>query len=352
MIHLINRKYMQDTTDSMLFTPIVEDIIAKAGRVNVTVWARSSKADINLESHLYLLKLFLKGFGRIKRTDTVFVTSTPPFLSFVILFMRFFKRFKVIVQVQDLYPDIMKFLSWKYKFTYYIFYPFAYILYKQADSFLTISDCIAKQLIENYNIQPGRISVAENWTDIDDIEFKEVQPTNKIIYIGNIGRAHDYSYFVDFVLAGNIPSLDIVIKTDNSSKINVFNSAKLSADGLKAQSLPSFIEWNHDRYSKEELAAYLLQFDYSFLFIGQDFDRILFPCKIYSSLSQLLPVIFFGPEESYINQWLEENELGFHYSRIAENYRKLNLYRHNIHKYNLLNTFEKKINKISKIILE
>jgi len=334
----------------MLFTPIVEDIIAENGRGNVLVWARSPDADVNLESSAYLIRLFIKGFSSIKKGDTVFVTSTPPFLSFVVLFLRLFKRFRVIFQVQDLYPDIMKFLSWKYKLVYYAVYPFSWILYQKVDLYLTISDRIKDQLIKNYNINAAHITVVENWTDIDNTALTQVQASNRIIYIGNIGKAHDYTYFLDYILKKNCP-WDIVIKTDNSSKINVFNSNELNGNGLKTHELPGFIEWNHKRYSKDELSEYLRGFDYSIVFLGKDFDRILFPCKIYSSLSMLMPVIFFGPEDSFVNQWLEKNNLGFHYSKIEENYDKINFYRENIYQYNISNPFEQKINTISKIIL-
>lgn len=350
MIYLISRKYAEDTTDSMLFTPIVEDVIKKVGRENVVILASGKNADVNIGEKNYLLNLFWYGIKNIKRNDTVFVTSTPPFLSITILTLRMFKKFRVIYQIQDLYPDIMKFLDFKYRIIYYLVYPFAYLLYKHVDTFLTISDNIKKQIVENYAINPSRIIVAENWTDIDSIEFSERKLSNKIIYIGNIGRAHDYSYFLEYVMKKESRHT-IVIKTDNTSKIKLFKSSTSLANGLKDYTLPDFIEWNHTRYNKEVLAKFLSEFDYSIVFLGKGFDRILFPCKIYASLSLLMPVIFFGPEDSFINLWLEKNNLGFHYSKIDENYLKINFYRKHIYEFNQSNTFSQKVNIISKTII-
>lgn len=351
MIHLISRKYLEDTTDSMLFTPIVESVINLVGKKNVTVWAISKDADVNLGTKFYLINLFRYGFAKIKKGDTVFVTSTPPFLSLVILILRVFKKFRIVFQVQDLYPDIMNFLSAKYRVVYICVYPLAYMLYKKVDTFITISDCIKEQIKENYSIDPKKIIVVQNWTDIENIPFSEKEASNKVIYIGNIGKAHDYSYFLKYVNSGNIP-LDIVIKTDNTSKIKVFKSSRVLANGLKDYILPNFISWNHTRYSKEDLAVFLSDFDYSVVFLGEGFDRILFPCKIYSSLSLLMPVIFFGPENSFVNKWLEDNKLGFHYSRINQNYNKLNMYRKSIYQFNQLNPDSENILLISKTIIK
>lgn len=350
MFHLISRKYLEDTTDSMLFTPIVEGVKNSVGKVNVTVWATSKGADVNLGTKYYLVKLFRYGFTKIKRGDTVFVTSTPPFLSWVILIIRLFKKFRVVFQVQDLYPDILKYLSVKYKIIYFCVHPFAYILYKKVDTFITISNYIKEQIQNNYSIDPLKIIVVQNWTDIDNIGFSEKKTSNKVIYIGNIGKAHDYSYFLNYVNSNDV-SVEIVIKTDNTSKIKVFRSTQTFANGLKDYALPDFISWNHTRYSKEDLAAFLSEFDYSIVFLGEGFDRILFPCKIYSSLSLLMPVIFFGPEDSYVSKWLEENNLGFHYTKVNQNYHKINMYRRSIYEFNQLNPNAEKIKIISKTIV-
>lgn len=351
MIHLISRKYLEDTTDSMLFTPIVESVIDFAGKNNVTVWATSRDADVMLGTKYYLYNLIIYGFKYIKKNDTVFITSTPPFLSLVILFIRFFKKFRVVLQVQDLYPDIMNYLSFKYRIFYTCLHPIAFILYKKVDTFLTISDCIKEQIQKNYSIRSQNIVVVQNWTDIENISYSDRNISNKVIYIGNIGKAHDYSYFLEYLNHHKIP-LEIVIKTDNTSKIKVFKSSKILANGLKDYILPNFISWNHTRYTKLELAKFLLEFDYSFVFLGEGFDRVLFPCKIYSSLSLLIPVIFFGPKDSFVSQWLEDNNLGFHYSKIEENYNKLNFYRESINQFNLLNPYSQKLKTITKYIIK
>lgn len=350
MIHLINRKYLEDTTDSMLFTPIVENVINRVGQENVTIWATSYNADVNLGTRYYLFNLFIFGLRKIKQNDTVFVTSTPPFLSLVILILRLFKKFRVVFQVQDLYPDIMNFLSFKYRIIYKCVHPLAYIIYRNVDTFITISDCIKEQIINNYSIKPQKIIVVQNWTDIENASFSEKETINKVIYIGNIGKAHDYSYFLEYVNSGNVP-LEIVIKTDNTSKIKIFRSSQSLANGLKDFTLPDFISWNHTRYTKKDLTIFLSSFDYSIVFLGESFDRILFPCKIYSSLSLLMPIIFFGPKDSYVCQWLESNKLGFHYSEIENNYNKINMYRKSIYNFNKLNTDLQKINTISKTII-
>lgn len=350
MIHLVSRKYKEDTTDSMLFTPIVENVKSKVGSSRVYVWAQSLAADVNLGSRP-ALKLLCDAAGKIKQGDTVFVTSTPPHFVFIILIIRCFKEFKIVFQVQDLYPDILKILDWRFKALYYLMILPSYFLYKLVDIFVTVSDEIKEHLIKQYNISEKYIFVEENWTDIECIHLFEKPIANRIVYIGNIGRAHDYNFFLNYIMKEAVTT-EVVIKTDNSSKIKLSNSDKIDANGLKQISLPAYIQWNHTRYSKEELSEFLSGFDYSIVFLGNNFDKILFPCKIYSSLAMLIPVIFFGPKDSYVNIWLEKYNLGFHYSSIKENYKNLDFYRENIDRYNKENSIEKKIEHISQIILK
>ena len=171
MIHLINRKYKEDTTDSMLFTPIVENIISKVGSENVCTWAQSPRADINLGSQPALKLLFYAIF-KIKVGDTIFITSTPTYFVFIILIIRCLKKFKIIFQVQDLYPDILRIFNWEFKIVYYFTFIPSYFLFKLVDVFLTISDEIKHQIIKQYGISANNIFVEENWTDIDCITLK------------------------------------------------------------------------------------------------------------------------------------------------------------------------------------
>ena len=350
MIHLINRKFKEDTTDSMLFTPIVENIRTKIGSEKVIVWAQSPSADVNLGSRP-AFKLLFYAARKINKGDTIFVTSTPPTLVFMILMIRCFRNFKIIFQVQDLYPDMFKLFDWKFKIVYYLSILPSNFLYKFVDVFVTISEEIKHYLIKQYHISEKNIFVEENWTDINCINFNEKPITNRIVYIGNIGKAHDYSFFLNYIMKGDNMN-EIVIKTDNSSKIKLSNSDKIDANGLKKIDLPQFVTWNHTRYSKDELTDFLSKFDYSIVFLGKDFDKLLFPCKIYTSLAMLMPIIYFGHEDSFINRWLITNKLGFHYSTIHENYKNLNFYKMNIERFNKENPIENKIEYISKIILK
>ena len=65
-----------------------------------------------------------------------------------------------------------------------------------------------------------------------------------------------------------------------------------------------------------------------------------------------MPVIFFGPKDSFVNIWLEKYNLGFHYSAIKDNYKNLEFYRNKIDRYNKENPIEKKIEHITQIILK
>lgn len=350
MIHLINRKFNEDTTDCMLFDPIVEKIKSEYLSDQVFVWANSPSADYNLAKSVFSLRYIKLILTKIKKNDTVFITSTPPFQVIILLFFKFFKNFNVIFQIQDLYPDFLKFVSKKYKILYYLIYPFAYLLYKKVDKFITISDSIKDYFSVNYKIKKSKIYVIENWSDIEQINFSPKNISNKIVYIGNIGKAHDCSYFTDYLLKSN-NKIKFSIKTDSVSKLRVSSSLTSNLEKLK-NDFEGRIVWINKRFNKHDLSNYLISFDYSMIFLGKDFDKVLFPCKIYASLDLLIPIIFFGPKNSEILIWLVKNNLGFHYSEIQSKYKNLNLYRESIEKFNFKNSNKNKIKSISNLLLE
>ena len=130
MIYLINRKYKSDTTDSMLFTPIAEKLLERNDHKNILVWSSSNDSDVALNKYFPSLQLFFLGLIKFKSSDTIFITSTPFTYSFALLVVRFFKCFRIIYQVQDLFPDFLNYLDFRYKFLYKILRPIYFFLFQ------------------------------------------------------------------------------------------------------------------------------------------------------------------------------------------------------------------------------
>lgn len=350
MIYLINRKYKSDTTDSMLFTPIVERVLELTEGKNIKVWSSSKESDITLNKHCPSLHLFFLSLRKINSDDKVFITSTPFTYSFAILCARSLKRFRLVYQVQDLYPDFLNYLNVGYKFLYRLLHPICFFLHSNIDLFFTISPQIQKQIISNYRVIPNKVIVVENWSDLTNVEFSYRKLSNQVVYLGNIGRAHDFRYILDH-LSSPLSFIQMTVKTDTKSKDKLLKKISLlNQDRLKK--VNQNLRWESRRLSLDEMPIFLMDFDYSAVALGDGFDQVLFPCKIYSSMALLMPIIFFGPEESYINKWISENGFGFHFSQIEKCYSNLNYYRSNIAKYNVKNPLISKLNLIVRSILD
>ena len=152
---------------------------------------------------------FFNGLGA-KDIDVYYASSTPPINGLIMALLKKFKKFKIVYNLQDIFPDslvntgmtkkgslIWKIGAWVERVTY-----------KAADKIIVISNSM-KQNILNKGVPEEKIEVISNWIDADAVKpvprednklFEEYNiPKDKfiVVYAGNMGAAQGTEVILD-----------------------------------------------------------------------------------------------------------------------------------------------------------
>ncbi len=158
----------------------------------------------------YYVMVLLHGLF-IRRHDIVMALTTPPYIGFVGWFIARLKRAKFVLNVQDLYPEVLAAAKVKASFLAPLFVPLSRILYLLCDKIVVIGDVMAERVLTSNNWLPKqRVTVIENWAD--GREIAPIAPTANpyrerwgisagfvILYSGNMGRAHSFDVFYELM---------------------------------------------------------------------------------------------------------------------------------------------------------
>jgi colanic acid biosynthesis glycosyl transferase WcaI len=183
------------------------------------------------------LKMLLTGLF-MPRRDLVVTMTDPPLLVVVGKIVSRFKRSKHINWCQDLYPDLLPALGFRLpKFAMNFFHGASRRAMKKCDRIIVIGRCMARHLMQS-GIDPKRISVIPNWPDGELVSpkkdftaarleavngarsykelFRDKEPKFRILYSGNLGRAHPVQTILHAatMLAGTNPEIEFVFVGD------------------------------------------------------------------------------------------------------------------------------------------
>lgn len=263
--------------------------------------------------------------SRLKRTDLVITLSDPPMLINVGHILKRFKKNRHIHWCHDLYPDIFPALN--------VNMPNALMDYfkkkshealQSADKIVVVGRCMAQTLI-NQGIDPAHITFIPNWPDyelgkpsrpqaandeaqkIDGSKPFEYQikdgPKFRVLYAGNIGRAHPVDVILDaaamldeehpeieFAFIGDGPRFDYIARERVRRGLN------------NIRMLP-FQPQNRLREVMESGDVHLIS-------VKDEALGMLVPCKLYSAFAVGRPSIFVGPEESEMARVINDFRAG------------------------------------------
>ncbi len=158
----------------------------------------------------YYVMVLLHGIF-IRRHDIVMALTTPPYIGFVGWIIARVKRAKFVLNVQDLYPEVLAAAKVKASFLAPLFVPFSKVLYLLCDKIVVIGDVMADRILtSNPRLPEHRVTVIENWAD-----GKEIAPRGSsenpyrerwgissgfvILYSGNMGRAHSFEVLYELM---------------------------------------------------------------------------------------------------------------------------------------------------------
>ncbi len=252
---------------------------------------------------------------RLPKTDLVVTMTDPPMMAVMGRWIAKARGVKHIHWCQDLYPDVFSALDVKLPA------PILRQLKKisrrsmqQADKTIVIGRCMAKHLSYS-GLDPRKITVIPNWPDQELLtpgehltEFSEALqnmptvngsksyeeqlkdgPKFRILYAGNIGRAHPVDTILRAAeaLGETHPEIEFVFVGDGPG-YNRIADIRTKRGMLNTRLLP----YQPNSRLKEVMESG----DIHLISMKEEAAGCIVPSKLYSALSVGRPCIFIGPE--------------------------------------------------------
>jgi len=251
----------------------------------------------------------------IRHVDLILSPSPPLTLGFLNLGLAKLKGCKVVYNVQEIYPDILKlkggitlkFLSWMEK-----------KVYNGSDAVTTIDKVFYDTIAPRFKDQ-NKLHIIPNFVDTDlyrQVEFQvsssRVQDSNiytldaklfpqtdsiKLLYAGNIGHAQSWEPLIE--LADKTRDLDVEYVVIGEGAKRGYVEEEIQKRGLdKLHLLP---------YQPRELMPAILSYsDASFIFMAPEMDGDGFPSKVYTIMACERPMLILSGENTPIVNFLKD----------------------------------------------
>lgn len=243
----------------------------------------------------------------IKHVDLIQSPSPPLTLGFLNLGIAKLKGCKVVYNVQEIYPDILKlkggmtlkFLRWM-----------EYKVYNGSDAVTTI-DKVFHDTIEDRFEDKSKLHIIPNFVDTD--LYKEVSSLElsglldsslfpktdsiKLLYAGNIGHAQSWNPLIE--LADRTRDLNVEYIVIGEGAKRGYVEEEIKKRGLeKLHLLP---------YQPRELMPAILSYsDASFIFMAPEMDGDGFPSKVYTIMACQRPMLILSGENTPIVNFLKD----------------------------------------------
>ena len=240
----------------------------------------------------------------IRHVDLILSPSPPLTLGLLNLGLAKLKGCKVVYNVQEIYPDILKlkggitlkFLSWMEK-----------KVYNGSDAVTTIDKVFHDTIAPRFKDQ-SKLHIIPNFVDTDlyhEVEWdgkldSKLFPNNnsiKLLYAGNIGHAQSWEPLIELADKTRDLNVEYVVIGEGAKKGYV--EEEIQKRGLnKLHLLP---------YQPRELMPAILSYsDASFIFMAPEMDGDGFPSKVYTIMACERPMLILSGENTPIVNFLKE----------------------------------------------
>jgi glycosyltransferase involved in cell wall biosynthesis len=277
-----------------------------------SIWLKLLHAGLKLPSH-----------------DLVVTMTDPPMLVTAGQVLSSVKKSRHIHWCQDLYPDLLPTLGMKLPDAVMnILRKAARQAMRNCDRVVTIGRCMARQVTQDGGIDPKRVAVIPNWPDYELLygrrprfsmknrfsrangndprgaredapmarPYEELfrdgdNPKFRVLYSGNLGRAHPIGTVLDAaeILNHEYPDVEFVFVGDGPGQERLSHErARRGLENIR------FLPWQPASRLRELMESG----DVHLISMKQDAAGLLVPSKLYSALAVGRPVIFVGPQQS------------------------------------------------------
>ena len=240
----------------------------------------------------------------IKHVDLILSPSPPLTVGWMNLGLAKLKGCKVIYNVQEIYPDILKLnggLSLKF------LRRMEKKVYNGSDAITTIDKVFYDTIAPRFNDQ-SKLHIIPNFVDTDlyhEVEWKGMLDENlfpqndsiKLLYAGNIGHAQSWEPLIELADKTRDLNVEYVVIGEGAKRDYVEDEIKKR--GLnKLRLLP---------YQPRELMPAILSYsDASFIFMAPEMDGDGFPSKVYTIMACERPMLILSGENTPIVNFLKD----------------------------------------------
>jgi glycosyltransferase involved in cell wall biosynthesis len=250
----------------------------------------------------------------LPRQDIVVCFTTPPFIAFVGILLRWLKGTKVVCWTMDLYPDVpvAAGVLRRGSLAHSVFDAVDRFSLRHADRVVVLGRCMQQRLLEK-GVDPKRMEVINVWADGDEVSVRPIEGNALrtawqvgdrfvIEYSGNFGIGHDGETMYRAMQA---------TRADDSIRWVIVGG------GTKRGELEAFVQ-AHDivnavlkPYQPREALGELLSLgNVHLVSVAENFSGLLVPSKFYGVLAAARPVLYVGPRESEVARVIEESKCG------------------------------------------
>jgi colanic acid biosynthesis glycosyl transferase WcaI len=249
----------------------------------------------------------------VRRPDVVVVETDPPLLCYLGLLLSWWFKAKLVVYLQDIYPDVALKLG---KLKEGLFYRFLastmHGAYRRADHVVVLSEDMRELLLE-FGVPADRISIIPNW-----IDTQLVFPAKKgnalrgrqgwtndfvVMYSGNLGLSQRLEHLLDAAnRLRNVPGIRFVLIGDGASKKDL---VALAED--KKLSNIEFLPYQ----PKGDLAISLSAADLHYVVLDPMIAGCLMPSKIYGILASGSAMLLASSDGCELARTVRENDVGY-----------------------------------------
>lgn len=249
----------------------------------------------------------------LRRPDVVVVETDPPLLCFLGLVLRRRYACKLVVYLQDVYPDVaLKLGKLPDGFLYRQLKLWMHRAYRRADRVIVLSEDMRQLLLES-GVREDRIAIVPNWVDTSLVRpikegnaFRERHKLlNKyvVMYSGNLGLSQRLEHFLEAArLLADVDEIRFVLVGDGATK-----EALLERASHLALENVLFLGYQ----AKSDLADSLSAADLHFIVLDPTIAGCLMPSKMYGILASGTPMLAAAPATSELARIVADQAVGF-----------------------------------------
>lgn len=250
----------------------------------------------------------------LRKPSLVVVQTDPPLLCLLGAFLKVWWRCRLVVYVQDLYPDVAIAMGKvRNRYLAQVLKSVIYFAYRRADLVFTVSEDMREPLLQA-GVAREKITCISNWADTESIHPRG--PENRlrstytqqhrarfiVMYSGNMGLTQNLDGVLDAAeLLRDHPEIGFVLVGNGAMR----DSLEQQAQQRRLANV-RFVDFQPENRLAESLSAADLQL----VLLAPQVQQFLMPSKLYGALAAGCPVIAFASASSELAKLVVSHRVG------------------------------------------